>query len=152
MSKALGIIVVLCFLAIVAVPLSTAWADAPTSTYNVTNESVVLHNDSRTAVESADDAEGFNDTVDVYNPQGEEVNESRYVWYNETGEIQANESSTDGLNATIDYQYYDRSNPSDAGAALLRIVMLILAVAVVAGGGFAALVLAASGLTASGGR
>lgn len=148
--SALGIIVVLLFLAILAIPLSTAYGDAPVQNKTVTNETVTLNEQNRTAVSAVGDAESFSDGVEVYQ-NGTEYHPPNYTWYEDTGELGGSANLTGEVN--VSYEYQDKSNPTDAGAAILGLLLVIVATAVVAGAGLTAFAFAAVGLTSGpGGR
>lgn len=111
MSKVKGVFIVI-LLAFVFVPaLSAGFANSPTETASVENETVAVSTSSWNSVDPSHPLVSAYDNETVwYN--GSTVSESEYKWNTSTGSIKAVQGGTldgaDNVDITYSYDYHDR--------------------------------------------
>lgn len=108
------------------VAVSAAYEDTPDETVAVTDEAFVQDVGNWTAVDAASEGgvTGFSETVTVRNASGGELGDADYTWNATDGTvlIEATQNTTDGADASIDYEYTRR--PEQATAMLAPIRMM----------------------------
>lgn len=117
--------------------MGSAYTDAA-ETQSVTNESITVDYDNLTAVEAADEAVRFNETVTVYNSTDAElVATTDYTWHAGNGSVEWHNTTAtfDGEDAAISYEYDDQDEETKDMASVLEKVLLTAGVGLLLFGG-----------------
>lgn len=155
MKKTIFGLIALLLFGFIAVPtISGAYADAPTSTETVTNETINTSVGNWTPVEFAREARSLEDNETVYVNGSTAVEGTDYEWATENGSVYAYENqSLDGSeNVTITYTYTAGNQITVVGRETLFLVFKVFGALVLAIGGIVTMGFAGQLFGGGGGR